>query len=223
MSILIVTGTDTGVGKTIATAALALQASKQGSTLVIKPTQTGTATNEPTDAEEVSRLSGVPALTLVSLPDPLAPDTAARLRGFPLPTVADHAAEILRQAESHDTVIVEGAGGLLVRLDRDGNTLADLATALPGAEVVLVTSLKLGTLNHTALTLEALSQRSLSVRGLVIGSVPDQLDLAEANNLDDLRSFWVPILARISAGAGSLSRDEFDTQHDEWFATPSDH
>jgi len=221
MTILIVTGTDTGVGKTIATAALALQASQRGSTLVIKPTQTGIASDEPGDAAEVTRLSGVPSLTLVELPDPLAPDTAARLQGLPLPTVAEHAAAISEQAALHDTVIVEGAGGLLVRMDHEGHTLADLAAALPGCEVVLVTSLKLGTLNHTALTLEALSARNLSVRGLVIGSVPLSPDLAETQNLTDLRRHGVPILAEIPAGVGAMTREEFTDRHGKWFLEPN--
>lgn len=217
MSILIVTGTDTGVGKTIVTAALALRASRLGSTMVVKPTQTGMDGSEPGDAAEVTRLTGIPAQTLVELADPLAPDTAARLHGLPLPTVAEHAAAIVEQAQTHDTVIVEGAGGLLVRMDHEGHTLADLALALPGAEVVVVTSLKLGTLNHTELTLAALAQRGIPVRGLVIGLVPSQLDLAAEQNLLDLQRCGQPILARIPAGAGLLSREDFTARHSDWF------
>lgn len=217
MSILIVTGTDTGVGKTIVTAALALRASRLGSTMVVKPTQTGMDGSEPGDAAEVTRLTDIPAQTLVELADPLAPNTAAQLHGLSLPTVSEHAAAIIEQAQTHDTVIVEGAGGFLVRMDHEGHTLADLALALPGAEVVVVTSLKLGTLNHTDLTLAALAQLGIPVRGLVIGSVPTHLDLAAEQNLLDLQRCGQPILARIPAGAGLLSREDFTARHSSWF------
>ena len=217
MSITIVTGTDTGVGKTIASAALAVHASRSGSTLVIKPTQTGMNGSEPSDAAEVTRLSGVPALTTVTLADPLAPDTAARLSDTQLPTVRDHAAIINEHARTHQTLIVEGAGGLLVHLDHEGNTIAELAMALPGSQVVVVTSLKLGTLNHTALTLEALTRRDIEVAGLVIGSVPAKLGLAERCNRHDLSRHGLPILAEIPAGAGAMTRQLFTAAHAAWF------
>ena len=88
-------------------------------------------------------------------------------------------------AESHDTVIVEGAGGLLVRLDTDGGTLLDLAEAL-AADVVVVVAAGLGTLNHTELTVSALRGRGLEPAGLVVGSWPAVPGLADQCNLDDL-------------------------------------
>ena len=80
--------------------------------------------------------------------------------------------------EFHDTVVVEGAGGLLVRLDTDGGTLLDLAAELD-AEVVVVATAGLGTLNHTELTVAALRARGMEPAGIVIGAWPVTPGLAE--------------------------------------------
>ncbi len=131
VSILVVTGTSTGVGKTVVTAALAVRAAAARSVVVVKPVQTGIGpeSDEVADADEVHALTGCAVQEFTCLPDPLAPDTAARLRGVRIPPVAEYADRIRVLAEFHDTVIVEGAGGLLVRLDTEGGTLLDLARA----------------------------------------------------------------------------------------------
>ena len=202
MRILVITGTGTGVGKTVATAALAARAS--GTVIVVKPVQTGVQPGEPGDVDDVRRLAGCEVTEFVRLPDPLAPDTAARLAGIPLPTVAEHAARIRELAQDYDTVIVEGAGGLLVRLDSADGTLLDLADTL-SARVVVVVAAGLGTLNHTELTVQALRARGITPDGLVIGSWPMAPGLAEECNLADLpRVTGVPLLAVIPEGAGAL-------------------
>ena len=218
--ILVVTGTDTGVGKTVATAALAQRAAQTGPVVVVKPVQTGVGpgSDEVGDAEVVHALTGCAVQELTCLADPLAPDTAARLRGVRIPPVTEYADRVRVLAESHDTVIVEGSGGVLVRLDSDGGTILDLAAELD-AEVVVVTSAALGTLNHTELTVAALRGRGIEPGGLVIGSWPSEPGLAETCNVDDLpRVTGVPLIASIPAGAGSLSRDEFARQSPGWFA-----
>jgi dethiobiotin synthetase len=101
-------------------------------------------------------------------------------------------------------VLVEGAGGLLVRYNPAGGTIADLARMLDAA-VFVVTTAGLGTLNHTALTLEALAARGLPLAGLVIGSWPADPGLAELSNLTDLPGLY----GRMPAGAGRLSRHSF--------------
>ena len=125
-------------------------------------------------------------------------------------------------AEGRETVIVEGAGGLLVRLDTDGGTLLDLAAELAGSvdvQVVVVVAAGLGTLNHTELTVGALRARGLEPSGLVVGSWPAEPDLAERCNLEDLpRVTGVPLLAVIPEGAGALSREEFVEAAHGWFA-----
>jgi dethiobiotin synthetase len=198
---VVVTGTDTGVGKTVATASLAASYAAQGLRVaVVKPVQTGLRDGEPgADVDEVRALSGVADVhELVRLQDPLAPETAARLRDVDIPAVAALADRVLQV--DGDVVLVEGAGGVLVRLDRAGGTIADLATALreKGAEVevYVVTSASLGTLNHTLLTVEALRSRGIEPAGLVIGCWPPEPDLAQRCNRDDLpRVTGVPLTA----------------------------
>ncbi|GAA1111402.1 dethiobiotin synthase [Kribbella jejuensis] len=216
--ITFVTGTDTEIGKTVVTAALAVLAGD--SVAVVKPAQTGVAPDEPGDLAEVERLSGVTTLHEgVRLPEPLAPTTAARRAGIKLPSVEQHAASIDDLARTYDTVLVEGAGGLLVGLDADGNNLADVAENLTTPfRFVVVTRAGLGTLNHTGLTVDALRARGLPVEGLVIGSWPAAPDLAEQCNLEDLpATSGAPVLGRIPAGAGKFSREEFRAAAPGWF------
>jgi dethiobiotin synthase len=210
---VLVTGTSTGVGKTVATAALA--ATTPGA-LVVKPVQTGAAEGE-SDAREVHRLTGVDVQEWTTLDEPLAPDTAARRQGVEIPTVAAYAERLL--ALPTETVLVEGAGGLLVRLDAEGGTLLDLAALLAGSapvEVVVVVAAGLGTLNHTELTVAALRARGLTLRGLVIGAWPASPGLAERCNLDDLARV-APLLAVLPAGAGALERAAFVAAAPGWF------
>jgi dethiobiotin synthase len=215
--LIVVTGTGTGVGKTIATAALA--ATRPGPVTVVKPVQTGVGDGSPGDAEVVHALTGCAVEEWTRLDEPLAPDTAARRAGISIPPVHEYAA---RLTALDGEVVVEGAGGLLVRLDTEGGTLLDLAAALrPPVEVVVVVSAGLGTLNHTELTVGALRGRGLEPAGLVIGSWPAEPDLAEQCNLEDLpRVTGLPVLARIPAGAGALSREEFLASAPAWFAVP---
>ena len=118
-------------------------------------------------------------------------------------------------------MVVEGAGGLLVRLDLQGGTLLDLASELASAgapvEVVVVVAAGLGTLNHTELTVDALRAVGLVVRGLIIGAWPAHPGLAERCNLDDLQRI-APLLAVIPDGAGSLGRQEFVAAAPGWFS-----
>lgn len=217
MSVLVVTGTDTGVGKTVATAALAVRALRSGSVVVVKPTQTGVSGADPGDAGEVHRLTGCATQEFTSLADPLAPETAALLRNVRLPPVGEYADRIRVLTETHDLVLVEGAGGLLVRLDSAGGTLLDLIELL-GAEVVIVVSAALGSLNHTALTVATLRHRGIEPTGLIIGSWPASPDLAAECNADDLpRVTGLPVLATIPEAVGGWDRDRFCAAVDSWF------
>ncbi|MFD3403156.1 dethiobiotin synthase [Kribbella sp. NPDC058693] len=216
--IILVTGTDTEVGKTITTAALAVRA--VGTVAVVKPAQTGVGPDEPGDLDDVHRLTGLTKLHEgVRLRDPLAPTTAARRQGVTLPPVAAHAKAIDQLTLTNDTVLVEGAGGILVGLDAEGNNLADLAGQLTTPfGFVVVARAGLGTLNHAGLTVEALRSRGLPIEGLVIGSWPEQPDLAEECNLADLPAVTgVPVIGRIPAGAGSLDQEAFKAAVPSWF------
>ncbi|GAA1934878.1 dethiobiotin synthase [Kitasatospora viridis] len=202
--LLFISGTGTEVGKTAVTAAVAALAVAAGrSVAVLKPGQTGMAPGEAGDCAEVGRLAG-PAVTLRELaryPEPLAPDTAARRSGLPALTLNQITLTIKELTASHDLVLVEGAGGLLVRFNEDGLTLADVARAVDG-EVLSVVTPGLGTLNATALNAEALRARGLRTPGIVIGSWPASPDLAMRCNLADLpKDAGAPLLGALPAGA----------------------
>ena len=186
MSVLIVTGTGTDVGKTVATAALA--ACARGRVAVVKPAQTGVADGAPGDLAEITRLAGVrDTYEFARYPDPLSPHHAALMSNRPALAFAETAQRIDDLDTEYDLVLVEGAGGLLVPFDSDdGWTLIDLAHHL-NAQLVVVTQPGLGTLNYTALTMNRLHDESLDVAGVVIGSWPAQPDLAMELNVYDLR------------------------------------
>lgn len=220
---VLVTGTDTGVGKTIATAAIAVAAQAAGLRVaVIKPGQTGTATGEPADIDTV-RLLAAPATarTLASFPEPLAPLAAARVAAMePLELYAVVDA-VRAEVAKHDLVLVEGAGGLLVpmglRPSGEPWTCADLAVSLD-APAVVVARAGLGTLNHIALTLEALQRRAVAA-GVVLGAWPAEPELVHWSNLTDLVKDLVGVLPD---GAGSMEPGVFGRSAPGWL-TPRLH
>jgi dethiobiotin synthetase len=228
MSVLVVSGTGTGVGKTVVTAAVAALARERGAAVaVVKPAQTGTerpcgggvgdgvgagdgswvgdgvGVGGGGDLAEVRRLSGVTDLhELARYPDPLSPEAAARVSGRPALLLDEVARQVAKLAAERDLVLVEGAGGLLVRFADDGWTLADLARTL-AAPVLVVTVAGIGTLNHTALTLEVMAGRGLRLAGgLVIGCWPSQPGLAAQCNVTDLETLSSrPLGGAVPAGA----------------------
>ncbi|RJQ72217.1 ATP-dependent dethiobiotin synthetase BioD [Pseudonocardiaceae bacterium YIM PH 21723] len=212
MGILVVTGTGTEIGKTVVTAALAalaLQAKK--SVAVLKPVQTGLAAGAPGDLAEVARLTGED-LTLAEIaryPAPLAPNAAARQAGQP-PIHPKQVAEAAQELDAtHDLVLVESAGGLLVRLDDDGGTVLDVAQQL-SAPVLLVTTALLGTLNYTELTTRELGRAGVECQGLVVGSWPRNPGLAAKANLVDLPLVaGAPLLGVIPEGVAKLDAAVF--------------
>ena len=220
MAIVVVTGTGTEVGKTVATAAVAAASLAQGlSVAVLKPAQTGVADGETGDAAEVARLAGpVTAVELARYPEPLAPATAARRSGLIPVTPGDIAEAAAKLSAVHDVVLVEGAGGLLVRYDEEGSTLAD-AAALLHAGVLLVTPAGLGTLNAAALTAEAMRSRKLSCLGLIIGSWSGDPGLAERCNVADLPVVAnAPLLGALPEAAAALSPEIFRSAASGWLA-----
>ncbi|KUN96835.1 dethiobiotin synthase [Streptomyces caeruleatus] len=220
MPVLVITGTGTEVGKTVTTAAVAAAAVAAGrSVAVLKAAQTGVAPDERGDAAEVARLAGaVTTAEVARYPEPLAPATAARRAGLPPVRphqIAEAAAEL---ATEHDLVLVEGAGGLLVRFDDAGSTLAD-AAELMAAPVLVVASAGLGTLNTTELSARELRRRHLDLLGVVIGSWPETPDLASRCNVADLPDVAAaPLLGAVPAGAGALAPADFRAGAPGWLA-----
>jgi dethiobiotin synthetase len=205
---VLVTGTDTGVGKTVTTAVLALRHQRTGQRVtVVKPVQTGVVAGEPGDAAVVAHLAGADAHEYVRLPEPLAPHQAAARAGVALPGV-DTCARRISDVDA-DVVLVEGAGGVTVALDDVGGTLLELGRALTGygdVQVVVVCRSGLGTLNHTQLTVQAVRAAGLPVAGLVIGSWPEPAPLVDRLNREDLpRVTGAPLLAVLPAGLGQAA------------------
>ncbi|GHK04105.1 dethiobiotin synthase [Streptomyces sp. NPDC003753] len=220
MTVLVITGTGTEIGKTVTTAAVAAVAVAAGrSVAVLKPAQTGVRPDERGDADEVARLAGaVTRRELARYPEPLAPATAARRAGMAPVRPHEVAEAAAKLAAEHDLVLVEGAGGLLVRFDDEGGTLAD-AAGLLAAPVLVVASAGLGTLNATELTVRELRRRQLEPAGVVIGSWPESPDLASRCNLADLPTVTeAPLLGALPAGAGARATAAFRADAAGWLA-----
>jgi dethiobiotin synthetase len=210
VSVLVVTGTDTGVGKTIATAALACHARLAGvDVAVCKPVQSGSADGDD-DLADIGRLSGVTQLHgLARLPEPLAPAAAAERAGMRLPTRGDLRDMIADVDRPGRLTLVEGAGGLLVEIGAGGVTLRDIAVDL-AAPVLVVARAALGTLNHVALTLEALASHNVWCAGVVVGAWPRAAEVVETGNRDALATM-APVRAVLPDGAGALQRPDFES------------
>ncbi len=219
MKLIFVTGSGTEAGKTILTAALAACAMAQALRVaVIKPVQTGVGASELGDAQIVSGLTGLDDVhELVRFDEPLAPGTAARRLGVPGPSIAE-LADGIWALRDRDMLIVEGAGGALVHLNGQGDTILDLAIELQSrlraedsSALLLAASCSLGTLHSTAATTAAVIARGLAVDHLVITDWPgSQPDLAQQSNLDDLpRYTGVGISGVLPMGMGGLEPGEF--------------
>lgn len=221
--VVFVTGTDTGVGKTIVCAAFAAVLTAAGRTVAVyKPAQAGLDDGHG-DIDHVRRLSGIDHVYEgIRLRYPMAPVAAARRAGITLPDATAHVTTIKRLAASHDYTLVEGAGGVLVQLDHDGYTLPDIAAACglsdsATAGAVVVCRASLGTLNHTELTIEALNRRRIKVVGLVIGSWPNEPTEIQLSNLDYLRAHPVPLLGSVPEEVGLSPTQAFRKAASDWF------
>lgn len=186
---LFITGTDTGVGKTVVGCALAEMLRRAGIDVgVMKPIETGVGPQGPLDAISLleSAIAGDPLEEVC--PErfelPAAPSVAAAWEGRSVDLERIRAA-YAKLASRHDRLLVEGAGGLLVPIAR-GYSMADLAREL-GLPLLVVTRAALGTVNHTLLTLEVAAHRGLALAGVVISHGPRTTSSADEKNLDALR------------------------------------
>jgi dethiobiotin synthetase len=180
---IFITGTDTGVGKSIACAAIALLLRRQGHRVgVMKPVTSGCLERDgglvSQDAELLCFAAGTP-LTADCAPyllrAPLAPSIAASQDGVRIDFQVIRDAYLRIAAES-DFVIVEGAGGLMVPL-AGGLLMSDLAAHL-GLPIAVVARPGLGTINHTLLTTFCARNLGLEVKGVIINQFPEFPDQA---------------------------------------------
>ncbi|MBP7565377.1 MAG: dethiobiotin synthase [Burkholderiaceae bacterium] len=198
-----VTGTDTGVGKTLVSAALLHTLARQHRRVVgMKPVAAGLIHHQGEwVSEDVRALRAASTVVVppeldnpVALPDAIAPHLAAERAGRRV-TVAELLAAHRRLRERADVVVVEGAGGWRVPVNRD-ETLADLACAI-GAPVVLVVGLRLGCLNHALLTAEAIRADGLTLAGWVANAIDPDMPCREENIETLRRRLRAPLLGRV--------------------------
>lgn len=187
---LFITGTDTGVGKTVITGGLAGVLRKNGiKAVAFKPVQTGGIEREgelfSEDALFYRSAAGLPyssrELNPICLGPSLSPNVAARISGQVIDPQA-LAEAYYRLAAENDRVLVEGAGGICVPLVDYHFTMADLARLL-GTPLLVVVRPGLGTINHTVLTVRYAQYSGIEVRGIIInGYREEQATMAERTN-----------------------------------------
>lgn len=189
---LFIIGTDTGVGKTVITAALAMALRAKGVDVgVMKPVSTGG--KRPLDALFLKKAAQVDDpldwINPVHLTPPLAPWVASRVTGqkISLPKIRQ---AYRRLQPKHSFLLVEGTGGLLVPITASF-TILDLAKEF-GLPVVVVARAGLGTLNHIGLTLRALKEAKLEIAGVVMNGFPplQRQTLAEKTNAEAIKRLY---------------------------------
>ena len=212
MPALLVTGTDTGVGKTFVACALAHAWRAAGRRVgVVKPVETGVE-GEPEDARRLAAAaddrSPLDDVCPYRLRAPLAPSVAARLEGVAV-DVDRITALIERRAREVDVLVVEGAGGLLVPIVGT-TTYLDLAARLPLPLVVVATN-RLGTVNHCALTVRVAASARVAVHGFVLSQPTPTTDESASSNAETIAEMTglrclgvLPHLARPEDAAARL-------------------
>jgi dethiobiotin synthetase len=211
--VFFVTGTDTGVGKTLCSAALLHALRRRHARVVgMKPVAAGLIEHEGRlVSEDVLALRSASTLAVaaeldnpVALPEPLSPHLAARRAGVVV-RVADLLAPAEALAAMTDALVVEGAGGWRVPLNDEGQTLADFARALD-APVVMVVGLRLGCLNHALLTAEAIRADGLKLAGWIANRIDPAMACAD-ENLATLRELLgAPLLGDVPWSAAPNAR-----------------
>lgn len=186
-----VTGTDTGIGKTVVVSALLARGRQLGrSVSAMKPVESGAETHADSDASRLHRAAGadddIAVMRPYALAEPLAPFLAAERAGVTIDVEAlDRAAE--RLAQARDLLFVETAGGMMVPITRE-LTFCDLFRRW-GAEIVIVAGNRLGVINHTLLTILAAEQAGLTIRGIVLTDFArGDASIAQATNFEALRA-----------------------------------
>ena len=204
-----VTGTDTGVGKTTVAVALLEEAKQRGlKTAAMKPVETGCprgpAGLSPADGIRLKNAATTERDLRIVCPfryqRPAAPAVAARAEGPEIDIDRiRHCFEMIT-AERPDLVLVEGAGGILVPLT-EGHTMADLAVAL-GLPVLVVARNSLGTISHTALTVEAALIRGIAVSGVILNCVQPgtNAEMVQSNAAEIERLVDVPVVGVLGHG-----------------------
>jgi dethiobiotin synthetase len=201
---IFVTGTDTGVGKTLATCALIHALKRHGvAAMPMKPVAAGASMHDGTLANEDSiallraasrEMSLMPDVTPVLLREPMAPHIAAAREGRRI-SLDPILASFARLASASDFLVVEGVGGFAVPLDENLDTV-DLARAL-ALPVVMVVGLRLGCLNHALLTARAIEAAGLPLAGWIANAVDPDMPVRDENVATLRERLRAPLLGRL--------------------------
>ncbi|MGI9289658.1 MAG: dethiobiotin synthase [Gammaproteobacteria bacterium] len=198
-----ITGTDTGVGKTfIARLLLAAASSKGLSTLGLKPVSAGCEDHDGVfgneDAVELMKVSTLQPeyreVNPIALTEPMAPHIAAEREGVTI-SATDLAKHCLQQANRADFCVIEGAGGWDVPLN-DVESMPDLAVAI-GSPVILVTGMRLGCINHSLLSVQAIQASGLQLAGWVANHIDPDMAAPDENFAALEQRIAAPCLGRI--------------------------
>jgi dethiobiotin synthetase len=207
-----VTGTDTGVGKTVVAAAIAARLRREGiNVTALKPVITGLAEpaegDWPHDHVLLARVTGrePEEVVLTSYGPAVSPHLAVEMAGTEALSLASLSAGIRDAGDRDAVLVVEGVGGLLVPLGPELDVRA-LAREL-GLAVVVVARPGLGTINHTLLTLEAARSAGLDVAGVVLTPWPEAPDPIQVSNRDTITRLGAVEVATL----GFVSEPRFDT------------
>jgi 8-amino-7-oxononanoate synthase len=199
MRTVLVTGSDTGVGKTRVVAALARLLARDGARVqLVKPVETGRAKDSMTegDAETAQRLAGTGgnlcAVTLMSFTAPLAPPAAAGAEGKEI-SFADLVGRI-RALEPCDWRIVEGAGGIATPIDVGGRDWADFAAAIGADALIVVVPDRLGAINQARLAFWRAAQSNVNA-GVWLNALTPIEPTVAASTREGLRAAGVPLWA----------------------------
>ncbi len=209
-----VTGTDTGVGKTVLAAAIVARLRRDGIAVhPFKPLITGLddppEPGWPPDHELLARVSGRSAAEIIraGYGPPVSPHLAAELAGVQPPSVASLSAWLRSACTPDEVLVIEGVGGLLVPLGPAGD-VRDLAAEL-GLPLVIAARPGLGTINHTLLTIEAARSRGLKIAGVVLTPWPQRPGTVEESNAETIARRGAVSVATLgfvaAAGAESLA------------------
>ena len=194
---LFVTGTDTGVGKTVISAAIAAALQSEGvDVTVMKPFSCGESGKGDVDyfIEALALKDPRKLLNPFHCKYPLAPSVGARLAGQRI-DVRRALAAFKKLSALHEFTIVEGVGGVMVPIT-DKVTVLDFIGMLK-LPVLVVARAGLGTINHTLLTVGALSRRNAKIAGIVMNGFRDK-GFAEQTNPDEIQALTgLPILGRV--------------------------
>ncbi|MFM9000536.1 MAG: ATP-dependent dethiobiotin synthetase BioD [Opitutia bacterium] len=197
MRTVLVTASDTGVGKTHVAGLLVRRLSRLGRGQAVKPVESGAGAGRPSDARRAAgRLAD--AITVLSLPEPLAPLAAARRAGRRL-TLAS-LVRGLRALPRAPFRIIEGAGGVAVPLGADGSDWSDFAAAVRPGLVVIVVPDRLGAISQARTAYAYLRRRWRGPAGVWLNAVRAPSAAVAASNREGLRAAGIPLLGESRRG-----------------------